>query len=92
MTIKNNDLELSKEQLVDVFKSYDLDKDGKLSRKELRAAFQFLGSNCIVSYFRAIRALCTVGANNDGYISLTDENKLQLLIDYARRCGYSLIT
>ncbi|PRQ27674.1 putative EF-hand domain pair protein [Rosa chinensis] len=73
----------SKEQVRELFKSFDKDGDGKLSKEELKAAFRKLGSWW--SSFRARRALRYVDSNDDGQISKEEFNDL---VNYALECGY----
>ncbi|KAI9201404.1 hypothetical protein LWI28_022989 [Acer negundo] len=72
-------------QLHGLFKRYDTDHDGRLSRKELTSAFHSLGS--IFPGWRAWRALHHADANKDGYVS---ENEFQQLVNYAVKSGFLL--
>ncbi|KAJ4717457.1 putative Calcium-binding EF-hand family protein [Melia azedarach] len=63
---------------------YDKNGDGRLSKKELRDAFNSLGS-----YFpgwRAWRALHYADSDGDGYISDDEYNNL---VNYCRERGYA---
>ncbi|OMO78957.1 Calcium-binding EF-hand [Corchorus capsularis] len=51
----------------DVFRYYDADKDGRLSKKELQNAFSTMGSR--FPFLRALLALRHADSNGDGYIS-----------------------
>ncbi|KAG6674699.1 hypothetical protein I3842_15G057200 [Carya illinoinensis] len=72
-------------QLKDIFKSFDKDGDGYLSRKELRNAFSSLGSSA--PRWRAFRALWHADSNKDGRIS---EAELENLVTYALKHGYTI--
>ena len=75
------------EQLTNVFRSYDSNKDGQLSRDELRAAFKYLGSHC--SYIRTGRAFNHADGDNDGFINLSNF-ELSDLVSYAHSHGYKI--
>ncbi|KAG6670783.1 hypothetical protein I3843_Q037800 [Carya illinoinensis] len=62
-------------QLKGIFKSFDKDGDGYLSRKELRNAFSSLGSSA--PRWRAFRALWHA-------------DKLENLVTYALKHGYTI--
>ncbi|TXG52396.1 hypothetical protein EZV62_021565 [Acer yangbiense] len=69
-------------QLHGIFKRYDTDHDGCLSREELTSAFHSLGS-----IFPGWRALHHADANKDGYVS---ESEFQQLVNYAVKYGFLL--
>lgn len=75
----------SKDQVCQLFKSFDKNGDGKLSKEELKAAFRKLGSRW--SSYRASRALRYVDSNHDGVISKEEFNEL---VNYALELGYKL--
>lgn len=75
----------SKDQVCQLFNSFDKNGDGKLSKEELKAAFRKLGSRW--SSYRASRALRHVDSNGDGLISKEEFNDL---VNYALECGYKL--
>ncbi|OMP05569.1 Calcium-binding EF-hand [Corchorus olitorius] len=75
----------SKEQLRDIFKRFDCDKDGRLSKEELKKAFSELGSR--VPAFRTLAALHHADENGDGFIS---EEELEALLQYALGLGYTI--
>ncbi|CAK9168715.1 unnamed protein product [Ilex paraguariensis] len=74
---------LPDDQLKGLLKRYDINKDGKLSRKELKEAFRSLGLK--FSGWRARRALHHADANGDGVIS---EEEMNELVKYASRWGF----
>lgn len=66
---------LTEEQISDKFmKAIDVNKDGMLSKEELKRAFEELGSR--YPAWRAGRALSRADANNDGHISLDEIKEL----------------
>ncbi|EXC19757.1 putative calcium-binding protein CML27 [Morus notabilis] len=73
----------NEEQLKDVFKKHDTNKDGLLSREELTKAFSSLGS--FFPSWRASRALSHVDKNRDGFV---DENEFSDLVRYVAQLGY----
>ncbi|XVF60071.1 hypothetical protein PTKIN_Ptkin08bG0013800 [Pterospermum kingtungense] len=73
----------SKAQLISVFRRFDSNNDGRLSRQELKNAFSSLGSR--FPSYRAFAALHQADKNGDGYIS---EEEMDELIRYALSCGY----
>ncbi|KAL0017369.1 hypothetical protein SO802_004438 [Lithocarpus litseifolius] len=74
------------DQLRNIFKKYDANNDNKLSREELKKAFEFLGS--ITPGFRADRGLHHADANKDGYVN---EEEMDELVKYAERVGFTVI-
>ncbi|XVF13933.1 hypothetical protein REPUB_Repub09cG0012500 [Reevesia pubescens] len=82
---KHAPVPLSKDQLKDVFRSFDCDKDGRLSKEELKKAFNELGSR--VPVFRTLAALHQADENGDGFIS---EDELEALVQYAVGLGYTV--
>lgn len=76
---------LSEDQLKGLLKRYDTNGDGKLSKKELSAAFRQLGLR--FSGWRAGRAIHHADANCDGYIS---EDELRELVKYAMKWGFTI--
>ncbi|KAG7020569.1 hypothetical protein SDJN02_17255, partial [Cucurbita argyrosperma subsp. argyrosperma] len=75
----------TEEQLAAIFKSHDRDGDGKLSKEELKQAFNYLGSR--FSSFRVKEALRAADTNGDGFISMDEMNKL---IKYTKGRKYTL--
>lgn len=82
---KNAKVSLTEEQLMGLLRRYDTDGDGRLSRQELRDAFDSLGST--FPAWRAWRALRHADANRDGCIN---EDELGELVAYVIKRGYSL--
>ncbi|CAL5332387.1 unnamed protein product [Camellia sinensis] len=68
---------LNEEQLKGIFKKHDKNGDGRLSRKELKKAFEELGA--WIPDWRALRGLCNADANGNGFISEEEMNSLILL-------------
>ncbi|KAH7523612.1 hypothetical protein FEM48_Zijuj06G0030400 [Ziziphus jujuba var. spinosa] len=79
---------LNRDQLVNVFRSYDRDGDGRLTKEELKAAFRYLGSRW--SSYRTAKALHKADVNKDGFININREDELGELVDYALECGYKI--
>ena len=77
--------QLTEEQLRAIFMQSDINKDGLLSKKELKHAFSRLGA--LIPAFRAARGLHHADANHDG---LVDKDELDDLIKYAYRLGYKV--
>ena len=75
----------SEEQMKAVFRRFDCDKDGRLSKVELKKAFNDLGSR--VPIFRTLAALQYADENGDGFIT---EEELEALVQYAVRLGYTI--
>ncbi|KAK2660318.1 hypothetical protein Ddye_006851 [Dipteronia dyeriana] len=69
--------------LKDFFRRFDKDEDRRLSKQELKNAFNSLGSRCPT--WRATRALQHADANGNGYIS---DQELDGLVKYAAKHGY----
>ena len=78
-------LPLTEPQLKGIFKRFDGDGDGLLSREELIKAFEHLGSRW--PGWRAHRALYYADRNGDGYIN---ETELEEVIKYAHRHNYKM--
>ncbi|XVE94874.1 hypothetical protein REPUB_Repub02eG0047500 [Reevesia pubescens] len=69
------------DEIMKLFKRCDVNKDGKLSRKEVKAGFRRLQSR--FPGYRAQRAFQIADKNGDGYIS---EAELDKLVTYALQC------
>ncbi|OMO92996.1 Calcium-binding EF-hand [Corchorus olitorius] len=82
-TAKDSPPFLTEVELIKVFKRFDGNRDGRLSRQELKNAFESLGS--YFPTYRAIMALFRADKNRDGYITL---DEMRYLIEYALSCNY----
>ncbi|MBA0624114.1 hypothetical protein Godav_009514 [Gossypium davidsonii] len=69
------------EQILSLFKGCDVNKDGKLSKDEVKAGFRRLQSR--FPGFRTQRAFKVADKNGDGFIS---EAELDELVDYVLDC------
>ncbi|XP_040967853.1 probable calcium-binding protein CML33 [Gossypium hirsutum] len=69
------------EQILSLFKGCDVNKDGKLSKDEVKEGFRRLQSR--FPRFRAQRAFKVADKNGDGFIS---EAELDELVDYVLDC------
>ncbi|KAJ9166226.1 hypothetical protein P3X46_021007 [Hevea brasiliensis] len=78
-------VDLLADQLKGLLKRYDTNKDGKLSKDELKAAFKSLGSR--IPGWRAWWAIHHADANDDGYIS---EDEMEELVKYAMKLGFQM--
>ncbi|XVF64040.1 hypothetical protein PTKIN_Ptkin09bG0135300 [Pterospermum kingtungense] len=76
---------LTKVQLKQILQMFDTDGDCRLSKKELKKAFCYIGSH--YPDWRANRALHRADYNNDGYIS---EGEMDDLVEYVWQCGYTI--
>jgi Ca2+-binding EF-hand superfamily protein len=83
--IKTVPMPYTEAQLMGMFRRFDANGDGLLSRQELRNAFSTLGSSA--PGWRAFRALCHADKNGDGSIS---EAELDNLVRYALKHGYTI--
>nr|POF19293.1 putative calcium-binding protein cml10 [Quercus suber] len=83
--IVTKSLPLPEDQLRNIFKKYDANNDNKLSKEELKKAFEYLGS--IIPGFRADRGLHHADANKDGYVN---EGEMDELVKYAVRVGFTV--
>ncbi|KAJ0046153.1 hypothetical protein Pint_04814 [Pistacia integerrima] len=76
---------LDEDQLHGMFKRFDKDNNGILTRQELNEAFSKLGSK--FPAWRTWRALRHADANGDGCIS---EKEINELVKYALKRGYKV--
>ncbi|XVE55915.1 hypothetical protein DITRI_Ditri03aG0195400 [Diplodiscus trichospermus] len=67
-------------QLKSIFKRFDIDRDGRLSKQELRKAFASLGS--YLPGWRVVRGLHQADCDGNGYVS---DDKLDDLVEYAMK-------
>lgn len=72
-------------QLRNIFKRFDANGDGRLSREELRNAFKSLGSwaPCALAILAVLRA----DRNRDGQIN---DEEFDILVKFALKLGYSV--
>ncbi|XVF64041.1 hypothetical protein PTKIN_Ptkin09bG0135400 [Pterospermum kingtungense] len=84
-TEKRAAVAITEDQVRGIFHRYDANKDGLLSRQELKDAFAALGSR--MPGLRAFLALQHADANGDGYIS---EAEFEKLVKYTLKRGYKL--
>ncbi|OAY22912.1 hypothetical protein MANES_18G036400v8 [Manihot esculenta] len=76
----------TEEQLIVLFRSCDINQDGRLSKQELKNMFNKLGSR--FASWRVFRALHHADANGDGYIS---EEEFSDLVRYILfKCNYRI--
>ncbi|KAK3231410.1 hypothetical protein Dsin_003291 [Dipteronia sinensis] len=71
-------------KLLEVFKRHDADGDGRLSKAEIKKAFDELGA--LIPAYRAYRGLNHADGNGDGFV---DMNELEDLVQYAENHGYT---
>lgn len=83
--IKTVELHQTSDQLSDIFRSFDKNGDKRLSRDEIKEAFNYLHSH--FPGWTAFWGLKYADANKDGYI---DENELKELVSFASKFGYTL--
>ncbi|KAE8100660.1 hypothetical protein FH972_018535 [Carpinus fangiana] len=76
---------LNEEKLKQIFKEHDKNNDGLLSKAELKAAFNSLGS--IIPSIPAFIGLFLADSNGDGFIG---EDELNALAKYAHKMGYTV--
>ncbi|KAF5792333.1 putative EF-hand domain-containing protein [Helianthus annuus] len=79
------ELPLTEKQIEGLIRRFDADKDGKISRKELRVGLKGLGLR--FAGFRAGRAVRYADADGDGYIS---DEEINELAKYVSKWGISL--
>ncbi|KAG6674707.1 hypothetical protein I3842_15G058000 [Carya illinoinensis] len=75
----------TEERLKTIFENHDKNKDGKLSRQEVMAAFEELGSRW--HWFRANDVFRHADQDKNGYIDIQKE--LKLLVAYVSSCNYA---
>ncbi|XVE70061.1 hypothetical protein DITRI_Ditri10aG0041500 [Diplodiscus trichospermus] len=74
-------LKADRDAIVSLFKRCDVNKDGRLSKDEVKAGFRLLQSR--FPNYRAQRAFKVADENGDGYIS---ESELDELVKYVLEC------
>ncbi|KAF5747051.1 calcium-binding protein CML16 [Tripterygium wilfordii] len=84
MSISKFNAPSEKAQLTTIFRDHDIDKDGEISKEELKKAFQKLGA--WFPEWRVRGALQYADANGDGRISMDEINNL---VKYAFRLEYT---
>lgn len=82
--VSKGEVPYTEEELITALKKQDVNGDGKLSRLEVMAAFEELGS--CWPWFRAKQGFRYADQDNDGYIDIKTE--LKLLVAYAAKCNY----
>ncbi|KAJ9186729.1 hypothetical protein P3X46_002272 [Hevea brasiliensis] len=81
----NRDMSFTEGQLKALFKEHDANGDGRLSKEEIKKAFQQLGSR--FPGWRVRRSLHHADSNGDGSIGL---DELDELVKYVGKFGYSI--
>ncbi|KAM3342023.1 hypothetical protein CQW23_10830 [Capsicum baccatum] len=76
---------LSEEQVKGMLKKYDKNRDGKLSKQELRFAFKEMGLH--FCSWKAGKALRFADNNCDGYIN---EDEMNEFVQYASKWGFRI--
>ncbi|KAI3522127.1 hypothetical protein L1887_11606 [Cichorium endivia] len=76
---------LAENQMKGIFRAFDTNGDGNLSRKELKAGLKSCGLR--FAGFKAWRALRHADANGDGLIC---EDEIDELTKYASKWGFSI--
>ncbi|KAF3672037.1 hypothetical protein CQW23_29971 [Capsicum baccatum] len=76
---------LSDQQVKGMLKKYDKNRDGKLSKQELRFAFKEMGLHFCRR--KAGKALRIADNNGDGYIN---EEEMTELVQYASKWGFRI--
>lgn len=84
-TEKRAAVAITEEQVRGIFNRYDANKDGLLSKKELKDAFTALGSR--MPALRVFFALQHADTNGDGHIS---QDEFEKLVKYTLKRGYKL--
>ncbi|PON35595.1 Parvalbumin [Parasponia andersonii] len=79
----------TKDQLTDLLKSFDKDNNGQLSWDEVKAAFEFLGSNWFAKHIRTAIALYRADADKNGSINLSN-SEFSAFVDYVLSCGFKV--
>ncbi|MBA0849491.1 hypothetical protein Goshw_016672 [Gossypium schwendimanii] len=82
---KRASVPITEEQVRGIFHRYDTNRDGLLSKQELKNAFSSLGSR--MPGVRAWLALQHADVNGDGYISEAEFDKL---VKYTLKRGYKI--
>ncbi|KAK4352078.1 hypothetical protein RND71_027596 [Anisodus tanguticus] len=76
---------LSEEQVKGMLMKYDKNRDGKLSRQELRLAFKEMGLHFCC--WKAGKVLRFADRNGDGYIN---EDEFSEFVQFASRWGFKI--
>jgi len=76
---------LTEEQVKGMLKKYDKNRDGKLSKQELRLAFKEMGLH--FCRWKAGKALRFADRNGDGYIN---EDEISEFVQYASKWGFRI--
>ncbi|KAD5507897.1 hypothetical protein E3N88_15600 [Mikania micrantha] len=78
--IENFHVKVNEQEMYNIFKKHDANKDGKLSWDELKQAFTDLGVTWVWVSWTTDRALVNADDNEDGYIN---EREMHKLIQFA---------
>ncbi|OIT04145.1 hypothetical protein A4A49_00312 [Nicotiana attenuata] len=76
---------LTEEQVKGMLKKYDKNRDGKLSKEELRLAFKEMGLH--FCGWKAGKALRFADINGDGFIN---EDEMSEFVKYASKWGFRI--
>ncbi|GAB2217995.1 hypothetical protein Droror1_Dr00001210 [Drosera rotundifolia] len=85
LVAKSTPVALTEKQLRKLFIEHDRDKDGRLNKEELEAAFRSLGSRAPA--WRADQAMYNNDLDLDGVLN---EHEMDHLVAYALRYGYTV--
>ncbi|CAN4095388.1 unnamed protein product [Withania somnifera] len=75
-------LEMSVQEFKKWMKRFDIDKDGKISKEELREALRANGVGWFSRIIKGSKGIKDADANGNGYI---DDNEFNNLVEFAQR-------